>query len=587
MNQILGKTAIEEIRTAMTGLSGKAASSEAVRLATIYNVSHKHIYGMTRDLRAGRKKRSDAGKRKFDLVEGTDTFEAAALVVGAKLDPDQALLTARANGHENLPTLATMQRLLREKQLSGKQRKYGRRTHRSFEAAAPLDLIQIDCTALKIRWQDVNTRRILRIEGIDKNHPQMDTGKLRVWQIMAVDDHSRRKFLRYVATSGSITSRDMVMFCCDLFCEWGLAKKLYTDNGSEFKGFFAKAIKILSSIPAIAETGGCEHIKHWPKNAQATGKCENAHKWAEKMDRYVGLAEQKGIEVTVDKLDGFAEAICRNYNQTHVHRSTGQTPVDRWFGTQVMSRMLPAEVIKSALLFDEAERVLTAAMTVRVGKVDYKIPAVDEKGNASPFTIGMKLLVVVPHELDKIFVTLPNGEEYDIDKVIDAPAVAGDIAPRVQDEAEILTKQLKKHHAAQNKAAKEKLKQTGEVYQVPHFNHEIEIADTNVRHFPQPSIAITPDDIAAATPVPMDAVAKAADSPLVTRHSSPAYTGKPIGYWAAVSEYRSRFSSIEECKGFLEVELFPAMQGNVPSTEVEAAIDRYFNPGEEALRLVG
>lgn len=553
----------------MNGLTGAAAKAEAVRLGEIYGCSWQHIYGMTSDLRQGqRRTRSDAGKRKFDIVEGTDTFEVASLVIHGKLDPDQALLTAKANGHTNVPTLATMQRILRERQMNGKQRRTGRRNHRRFEAAAPLDIVQIDCTALKVRWKDIKTRRILRIEGVDKNHPMLDTDKIRVWQIMAVDDHSRRRFLRYVVC-GHITSRDMVRFACELFVEWGLPRVIYSDNGPEFKAFFAKAIKILSSIPAIAETGGCEHLRHMPNNPQASGKVEVAHKWAEKMDRYIGLAEARGIEVTADTLDGFAESICEHYNHVKVHRTTGETPMARWHGTQVLKRMLPAEVVTAALLFDEAERLLTETMTVRVGKLDYRIPARDAAGNPSPFMVGMKLRVVVPHELEQIFVTLPNGQEYDIDKVVATADVAGEWKSAIPSEAEVLTKKLKDHFVAKNKEAKELKKTTGEVYQVPHFNHEIAVPDTNVRHFPHPEIAVTAAELGEVVPVP------------VTE-----YVGKPVTYWEAVAEYQDSFATKDEAKQFL-LGLFPEKTGELPSTEVAAAINgRHDKPQAIPLRAV-
>ena len=212
-------------------------------------------------------------------------------MIGGKLDPDEALRTAKANGHEDLPSLAHFQKLLREHELNRKARREGRRNHRRFEAAAPLEMVQIDSTALKVRWIDVNTRRIQQIVGIDKNHPNLDERKLRVWQIMAVDDHSRRRFLKYVTTH-HITSADMVRFCCDLFCEWGVPKMLYTDNGPEFKALFAQAIRILSSMPAIRESGGLEHKTHAPNNPQASGKVDAAEQWLRAHDLvYDGLLE--------------------------------------------------------------------------------------------------------------------------------------------------------------------------------------------------------------------------------------------------------------------------------------------------------
>ena len=550
---------------------------------------------MTEDLRHGkRKRRCDTGKRKFDIVPGTDTFEAASFVIGGKLDPDDALRTAIANGHTDVPTLATMQRLLNEKGLNRKRRNSGRRSHRRFEAASPLDLIQIDCTALKIRWQDIKTRRILRIEGIDKNHPQMDAEKIRVWQIMAVDDHSRRRFLRYVVAH-HITSMDMVHFASDLFCAWGIPLSVYTDNGPEFKKFFAKMGRVLEAIPVIRDTGGYRHFTHAPGNAQASGKVENAHKWAEKMDRYVGLAIERGIDVTFDNLNGFADNICRYYNEVRVHRETGKTPIARWFGTRVTTRMLPAEFIRAATLFDEAERILTDTWTVRVGKVDYRIPSRDAEGNASPFRVGMKLTVIVSLELDLLFVTTPNGEEYEIAKQIATADAAGEFRTLADSEAERLSKELKKHYTAENKAAKDLRKSTGEAFQVPFLNHDIQDAKPasnviGIGAFKHPEQVVTPGDIAEATPVPMDAVASSAETVETssTPRTAPAYTGKPINFWDALDNYRDRFASIAEAREVLE-QLFPDQQGTALIADVEALIERHVNPQQEVapLRLAG
>lgn len=594
MNQRISETAKKEIIDAMDGLTGTIASTTAETLSPIYNVSTKYIYRLSAHVRPRRKRRSDHGRRKFTIEPGTDTFEAAALVLGAKLKPEAALLTAKANGHEQLPSLYKLQSLLRENGLNGKRRKSGARNHRRWEAAAPLDLIQIDCTALKVRWKDIKTRRILRIDGIDKNHPQMDRNKLRVWQIMAVDDHSRRRFLRYVAC-GHITSRHMVLFCCELFCEWGLSKKVYTDNGPEFKGFFAKAMNILNSVPAIAETGGIEHFTHMPNNPQASGKVENAHRWAEDMDRYVGLAEQKGLEIDETILNQFADSICANYNASHVNRSTGQRPIDRWFGTAVTRRMLPGEMIRSALLFDEAERKVSESMTVRVGKIEYRLPSRDAAGKAAPWRPGMKISVIAPHELDLIFVTLENGDEYEVEKVIATPDVAGDYKSAMPTGAEQLAKELKEHHEQKNREAREKKQLTGEVYQVPFYNHEIAADATNLRHFPHAETAITVDDIASVVPVPLGS----ADTPVRTSQdatentspvsglSSPVYQGKRIDYWAAVKQFSASFDGgIDEAKEFL-LEMFPATEGEIAVTAIEAAIDARHQIHTGGLRAVG
>ena len=119
---------------------------------------------------------------------------AAQFVLIDKLDPTKRCSPVKTRGHGELPSLEYFQQILRENGLGREQRRSAKRPFRRFEAEFPGQIIQIDVTALKVRWEDEKTRRILRIEGIDKNHPNTDESKIRVWQIMAIDDHSRRRF---------------------------------------------------------------------------------------------------------------------------------------------------------------------------------------------------------------------------------------------------------------------------------------------------------------------------------------------------------------------------------------------------------
>lgn len=548
MNKILGLDSMKEVRESMRALTGKPAKAMAVRLGESHNVSWQYVYKVTEDLRPKRKKRSDRGKRKFEMIPDSDLWKAAALVVGGKLDPDQALLTCHSNNITNLPSLEYFQKILRDHGLGRKQRIKGRRAFRSWEAEFPGEMIQIDVTALKVRWLDENTRRILRIEGIDKNHPNPGENKIRVWQIMAVDDHSRRRFLRYIATT-HVTSRDMVEFVCELFCLWGVPLKVYTDNGSEFKGYFVRAEKLLNMI--LDKMGGYVHERHLPNNSQASGKVEVAHRWAEKMDRYIGLAIAKGLDITFDKLNPFADEICEFYNN-RPHRSTGHKPIIRWHGKQIIVRKLPDEIIESALLSDEFEVVLDEAMTVAAPKLGiYKIPG------TQPFVnyIGQKVKVVVPPSIDLILLTLPDGSEWEIEKVIATADKAGEFKSHAESSGEQLKKQLKKQFKDDNALAKKQRKLTGETFRVPHFNHKIEQPATNIAHFPHAEHVVTAEEINEVIPIPM-----------------PQYTGRPISYWQAVDEFSNRFGSADEAKDFL-LGIFPNMQGEHPSSDVESAID--------------
>lgn len=541
----LGDTAISEIRTKMQGLVGSSARAEAVRLAVRFGVGVQRVYKITEDLRPRRKQRSDKGRRQFEIKPGTDTFEAAQLVVAANLDPDQAIETCKVRGFENVPSPDYLRNLLRENGLGKRQRRTGRRPHRRFEASAPGEMFQIDVTALKVRWQDVKTRRVQRIDGIDKNHPQTDPGKLRVWQIMLIDDFSRRRFLRYV-TTGAVTSRDIVEFECEVFSEIGVPHILYTDNGSEFKGYHIRAEKILNAV--LEDRGGYRHLTHEPNNPQATGKVENAHQWAEKMDRFIGVAIDEGQRLTVEDLNRFADRVCEQYNNK-AHRGTGETPLARWHSRRVELRKLDPEVIQSALLADEFEVVLNSDMTVEYRKVRYKIPG------ELPFVnfVGQKLKIVVPHTIDLIFATLPNGEEYRIEKILAASDKAGEFRSVAESTGQRLAKELKEARKQQVKEIKAQSKLTGEIAPVPHVNVERPLPETNITRFPHTETVIPAAEINAVTPVPD-------------------YRGEDLDYWKAFVAYQDRFADADECKQFL-LTIFPETQGTEAACDIEAAIE--------------
>jgi transposase InsO family protein len=492
------------------------------------------------------KARADRGKRTYEIKEGSDLWKAMELVTVDKLDPDQALLTCQVRGLTDLPSLEYFQKLLRENGLGRKARRTPRRAFRSWEAANPGELFQIDVTALKVRWQDEKTRRILRIESIDKNHPNMDASKLRVWQIMLVDDCSRRRFLRYIATT-HITSKEMVRFECEAFERLGIPHTLYTDNGSEFKGHHIKAAKILNSI--LEHDGGYRHTTHAPGNSQASGKVENAHKWAEKMDRFVGLAVSEGQDVTIDDLNAFADRACEHY-ENQKHRATNEKPIDRWFSRRVVVRKLPAEIIESALLSDEFEVVLDAAMTVAHKGTIYKIPGVQ------PFVnyIGQKVKIVVPPSIDLILLTLPDGQEFEIEKILATADAAGDFKRSAESVAQDLTKRLKASRKEEIKKIKEQKRTTGQIAPVPHYNLPIEQPTTNVSHFPHAERVVTREEVTKIVAIP-----------------TPLYEGRDIGYWDAVAEFSPQFGSVDEAKDFM-LGPFPGMEGMQPFVNVEESV---------------
>lgn len=539
----------------MRGLTGSAARIEALRLADVNQICWQRVYKITEDLRPKRKRRSDAGKRSYDLAEGSDIWTAAQLVVADKLDPDQALLTVRTRKPGAvLPSLSYFQKILRENNLGRKSRRSPKRAFRRWEASQPGELFQIDVTALKVRWQDEKTRRILRIEGVDKNHPQMDPTKLRVWQILLKDDYSRRTFLRYIVAR-AITSTEMVRFMCEAYTALCVPLTLYTDQGGEFKGRHIHAAKILNAV--LKNDGGYIHMPHAAGNAQATGKVENGHQWAEKMDRLVGLAVTEGQHVTIETLNIFADRVCGHYDN-RVHRSTNETPIARWHGKRIVVRKLPTEIIESALLSQEFEVALDPSMTVTYDKVAYKIPGVQ------PFVnyVGEKVKVVVPPNIDLILLTLPDGSEFEVEKILAAADKAGEFRSVADSTSEDITKRLKASRREEIKSIKAQKRLTGQIEPVPHYNVVIEQPATNIANFPHAERVVTAEEIAAVTSIPAQL-----------------YTGKPLDYWQAVAEFKNRFAGgVVEAKEFL-LGIFPNTEGELPAGEIESAIDSRFDSG--------
>src|SRR5690606_34127153 len=151
------------------------------------------------------------------------------------------------------------------------------------------------------------------------------------------------------------------------------------------------------------------------------------------------LAIREGQSMDLDGLNRFADRICDEYNH-RMHRTTGQTPIERWHSVRVDLRKLPAEVVESALLSEEFEAKLNADMTVADGKGKrYKVPG------ERPFVdyIGKKVSVVIPANIDIILLTLPDHSEWELQKVLHTADVAGEYKRAADTEAEQLKKALK------------------------------------------------------------------------------------------------------------------------------------------------
>lgn len=438
MATTLGKDAITEIRTAMTGLKNAKAKAEAERLAARHGISITRIYALTADLRPKRKRRKDHGKTKADLLNDPGLKFAAAWVAAKKVSPELALETARANGYEINVSLGTFQRYLNKYQVSRRAMATEVQPYRDWEASAPGELGQFDWSALKTRWIDAKARKILYLpEGeVNRNHPNSNPNRLPIWRAAYRDDYSRLIVIRYYAMARP-TSSEAADFLLHVYRQIGVPLKLYTDNAGDLTGKRMQRItRILNE--AFADQGGYEQITHLPHNARATGKVESLHKACEEFEKLIG------VKVNVPDLDGLnlmAERYCAHYNRRN-HRATGEQPLMRFRASHTAMRVPPPELLNAAFKADEFSRVLKGNLTVTFEKEKLQLPRID------PFTgwIGKELSFIWFGAEAQTFVVIGlDGKDYEIARELATPHKAGEFKAVEESLGERMRKELTAH----------------------------------------------------------------------------------------------------------------------------------------------
>lgn len=411
---------VQEIRNAMRGLTGVRATETARDLAKFYDVHISRIYEVSKDVRPERKPRSDKGKRTAELTEHSGLKLAAELVVNQHLKPELALEVAELNGEEVPIATGTFQRYLREKGVSRKQNQSPRRVYRKWQADAPGLIFQFDITGLKVRWLNVKTRQILKLQIDDKNHPNTNKNLVRLWSFVMKDDNSRYLFERFYACDKP-NSTHVVDFCFAAFAEMGVPLKLYSDNDAIIvSAMMRRAEKILNK--AFETTGGFELTQHAAGNPQATGKVENAHKVVEEFEKLIGVKYSKpGIE----ELNNFSKWMCDSYNRK-TNRATGIQPRVAFGATNAVMRRCPDETLKSAFKAKEFTRVIAADATFSYENQSWQLP----RSAKYPFnewaTIGLTATVLWLSEEDYFVITASGYDEFAVAKQIAQADVAGD-----------------------------------------------------------------------------------------------------------------------------------------------------------------
>lgn len=568
-NKTIGKHAITEIVESIRRCTNSTQiSAEAERLAALFSVSKSRIYDLTKDIRPARKTRTDKGKRTADLLLDEGLKYAASLVVEYHIDPAEALRTAAERGYQIPVELATFQRYLRERGLNRKNRRQNRTNFRRFEAKAPGEVFQFDISGSKERWFDIKTRKIIQVSVLEvsKNHENENKNRTRVWRFVLTDDHSRRRFIRFVPCDKPNSSH-VIAFLLEAYQELGVPKILYTDNDAVIKfGRNQRASQILDK--ALANDGGYKLVQHLPGNSRATGKVEVAHQWVEKIEKLLGLFLAEGRDLTIDVLQKFAVQMSQEWDH-RVHRSTGEKPIDRWNAQRHLIRTLDAKILKSAFLVDEFEINILGDLTFKHKGVAYQLPTnLGLENLINRQSKAEKCKIVFPDDTDFFTLIDFDGNEYDIVKTIATPDVFGEFKSTADDVAARTRKELKKFAKETAKSQKELNKQGFQPLPIPLIDSTITPPKTNVVSFPNPTINVT-EKILEALPEARKNHAQQSDVQFKTER----YAGQLLTFWQAVQRYGHQFISKTECKEFLLDKVFESKDDQQPETIIRVAVE--------------
>jgi hypothetical protein len=427
-NQTLSPSDHQDICAAMAGLTGCHAKTEAESLAAFYGVRMVRIYEVSRRVRPQRKKRTDTGRRKHDLM-GSDALQfAAELVVNQNLAPELALLVMRENadtlGLVDI-NLATFRKYLREHGISRTQARRNRAPHRTFEAEFPGQIFQFDISGVKERWVDIRTRAIHKVSVLEvsKNHANRRMDRVPLWKFTLLDDKSRKKFIRFVACSKPNTVH-VVDFLREAFLRLGLPVMLYTDNDSVIVNKRTlRGARFLDA--AFKDSGGFELLRHMPGNPQATGKVERAHRIVEEYEKLIGVQIEFGNQPHIDALNRFADWIATRYN-SRPHSVTRISPDAAFRATTNPFRQIDPAQFDAAFKARDLSCRVARDVTIMVDSVRYQL----SRREADPFNMlaetGQKLEVYWLDEEEFFACVTPAGEEYIVEKIPARPDLALD-----------------------------------------------------------------------------------------------------------------------------------------------------------------
>ncbi|MCC6328952.1 MAG: transposase family protein [Acidobacteria bacterium] len=417
----LSDTDRQDISRGLAGLKGPRLAAEVAALASFYGVHKERIYAASRAARPGRKKRSDAGKRKVDLLGNSATRGIAEFVSNQGVSPELAAMTVQTNPHlfGDLPaiSLGTVRRYLRQHGISRVQTQTQRMTYRPFEAEFPGQVYQFDISGVKERWMDIKTRRVFKAGVLDvsKNHPNRRMDRVPVWKFSLIDDKSRKKFIRFVACQKANTVH-VVDFLREAFGTLGLPFILYTDNDSIIVNKRTRrGADFLNQ--AFADSGGFRMLQHEPGRPQATGKVERMHQSIEEYEKLIGIKVEFGNAPTIEKLNTLADLICQRDN-SRTHRSTGIAPNVAFRATTNPFRKIDPDQFDAAFKARDLLLRIHPDITISVDGVRYQLSRKAEFPFQELAVARQKIEVYWVDDDDFFACVTPAGDQYTIQKVV-------------------------------------------------------------------------------------------------------------------------------------------------------------------------
>lgn len=164
----------------------------------------------------------------------------------------------------------------------------------------------------------------------------------RAWLYAFLDDHSRALLDGRFAFKGDLPALEIVLRRS--LQRWGVAKKLYYDNGAVYRSHHMKRVAAVLGMQGIIFTQTYRPMGH--------GKIEAFNRYCKRKF----IAEVKAAKVkTLDQVNAAFRTWMKEYNE-RVHGETGETPNQRWKAGNAHVKYADEETLRQAFLFSDTRK---------------------------------------------------------------------------------------------------------------------------------------------------------------------------------------------------------------------------------------